>query len=207
MPRHVAHSSSTTSPHAARRRLLHLHHAFGCLGTSRDSSSTTSPHVARRDYFTYAVRSGASARRATRHAARCRLLRLTRLVVDYLAHAARSRHAARHRLLRLCHVSGCLGMSCGSSSTIFPMPCIRARSLAARLLVGRSHWLSPCAQSLYPAARLRCHLTCCLVALSLLRLRRASGRAVLLLDFSSVDRTGPRRAPSHSVSRLDFAAA
>jgi hypothetical protein len=74
----------------ARRRLLRLHHASGCLGTSRglsrDSSWTTllTPrvrvprHVARLvvdyftsrrlvvDYFAYAVRPGASARRATR---------------------------------------------------------------------------------------------------------------------------------------------
>jgi hypothetical protein len=83
----------------ARRRLLHLHRASGCFGTSRglsrDSSSTTSPcassssitlptpcvrvprHVARLvtrlviDYFDYAVHPGASARRAARHAARC----------------------------------------------------------------------------------------------------------------------------------------
>jgi hypothetical protein len=85
---------------AARRRLIRLHRAFGCLGTSRGSSrdllrrafgclgmsrsssrcssSTTShtprvrvpPHVARLvsllvvDYFAYAARPGASARRA-----------------------------------------------------------------------------------------------------------------------------------------------
>jgi hypothetical protein len=50
---------------AARRRLLRLHRAFGCLGTSRDSLSTSSPtpHV-----------------RVTRHVAqaRRRLLRLRR---------------------------------------------------------------------------------------------------------------------------------
>jgi hypothetical protein len=36
------------------------------------------------------------------------------------------------------------------------------------------------------------------------RLRRASGRAVSRLDFSSVGRTGSRCAPGHSVSRLDY---
>jgi hypothetical protein len=33
-----------------------------------------------------------------------------------------------------------------------PMPCIRTRRLAARLLVGRSHWLSSCVRSLRLAA-------------------------------------------------------
>jgi hypothetical protein len=54
------------------------------------------------DYFVYAARLGASARRAARHAARRtarrRLLRLAQ---------------ARHRLLRLRRVSGCLGTSHG----------------------------------------------------------------------------------------------
>jgi hypothetical protein len=77
----------------ARRRLLHLRHASGCLGTSRDSSrglsSTTLPparvrvprHIVRLvsplavDYFDYTARPGASARRAARHTARHRLLR------------------------------------------------------------------------------------------------------------------------------------
>jgi hypothetical protein len=111
----------------ARRRLLRLRRATGCLGTSRGSScgslrrssSTTSPtprdrvprHVARLvawlvvspvvDYFAYAARSGASARRATSRVAHCvarrQLLRLhrasrhvarpvTRLIVDYSVH-------------------------------------------------------------------------------------------------------------------------
>jgi hypothetical protein len=38
----------------------------------------------------------------------------------------------------------------------------------------------------------------------LLRLHRALGRAVLPLDFSSVGCTGSRRAPGHSVLRLDY---
>jgi hypothetical protein len=78
--------------HVARRRLLRLRRASGCLGSSRDSSSTTSTtprvrllrHVARLvaplvvDYFAYAAHPGASARRAARLAARGRLLRLHR---------------------------------------------------------------------------------------------------------------------------------
>jgi hypothetical protein len=100
---------------------------FASRGSSRHSSSTTLPraslssttlstsrvrvprHVARLvvDYFTYAARPGASARRAA-----C--------------------HAARRRLLRLHRASRCLGtsrgLSCGSSSTTSP----RVGSYAAR---------------------------------------------------------------------------
>jgi hypothetical protein len=85
---------------ATHRRLLRLRRASGCLGMSRSSSSNTSPtsyvrvarHVARIvaplivDFFAYAARPDASARRA----ARCRLLHL-------------------HR------ATGCLGTSRGSS--------------------------------------------------------------------------------------------
>jgi hypothetical protein len=93
-------SSSTTSPpprpgasarladrRAARRRLLRLCRASGCLGTSRGSSRVV-------DYFAYVVRLGASARHAARRVVRC---------------------ATHRRLLRLCRASGCLDMSRGSS--------------------------------------------------------------------------------------------
>jgi hypothetical protein len=134
----------------ARRRLLRLRRASGCLGTSLGSSrglsrrssstsppragsvSTTSPtprvrvprHLARLftrlvallvvdysasrrlvvNYFAYAARPGASARRAARHTA-CRAARRQLL---RLAHA-------RRQLLRQCRASGCLGTSRGSS--------------------------------------------------------------------------------------------
>jgi hypothetical protein len=71
-----------------------------------------------------------------------------------------------------------------------PMPCIRTRRLTARLLVGRSHWLSSCARSLRLAAR----LLVVRIAPALLRLCRGSGRTVSPLDFSSVGRTGSHRA-------------
>jgi hypothetical protein len=49
---------------------------------------------------------------------------VVRLVVDYFAHAAlpgdSARRAARRRLLLPRRASGCLGMSCGSSSTTSP---------------------------------------------------------------------------------------
>jgi hypothetical protein len=140
----MSHSSSrgsslTTLPRAARRRLLHLRRASGCLGTSCGSSSATLP--------TPRVR-------VPRHVARLVVNYFARLrpVVDYFAYAARpgasTRRAARRRLLCLRLASGCLGTSRGSSST--------TRCLAARLLVGRSHWLSPCARSLRLAVRLLC---------------------------------------------------
>jgi hypothetical protein len=60
-------SARRAALHAARCRLLRLHHTFGCLGTSR------------LDYFVYVARSGASARRTARHATHRRLLRVPRL--------------------------------------------------------------------------------------------------------------------------------
>jgi hypothetical protein len=83
-----------SSRRAARHRLLRLRRASGCLSMPRGSSSTTSPplrvqvprHIVRLvtqlvvdyftsrrlviDYFDYAARLGASARRAARCAAR-----------------------------------------------------------------------------------------------------------------------------------------
>jgi hypothetical protein len=160
-------SAHRAARHAVRHRLLRLRRTSRCLGTSRGSSrdssrgssSSTSPtprvrvprHVARLvtrlvvDYFTYAACTGASAHRAARHAARCRLLRLrcasgclgtshgssrgssrrsslttspTPARPGASAHCANrhvARRAARRRLLRLRRASGCLGTSCSSS--------------------------------------------------------------------------------------------
>jgi hypothetical protein len=128
-------------------------------GSSCRSSSTTSPtprvwvprHVAGLvlDYFAYAARLGASARRAAPRAARRRLLRL-HCASGYLA-----RCAARCRLLRLCCAIGCLGPSRGSLSTsrrlcrstsrrsVAPALVVRrSLHLAARVLVARLHWLN-----------------------------------------------------------------
>jgi hypothetical protein len=105
--------------YATRRRLLRLRRASGCLGTSRGSSrgwsSTTSTtpcvrvsrHIAWLvvDYFAYAARPGASARRA-----------------------------ARRRLLCVRRASGCLGTSRGSSSTNSPTPRDRVPQHVARLV-------------------------------------------------------------------------
>jgi hypothetical protein len=125
------------------------------------------------DYFAYAARPGASAHRAARHTARCRLLRApqlrlaatlallqprraSRLLVSWQhwlyinyatrlgASARRATHhaahrAAHHRLLHLRCASGCLGTSrassCGSSSTTLPTPRVRVPRHVARLIM------------------------------------------------------------------------
>jgi hypothetical protein len=87
---------------------------------------------------------------------------------------------------------------CTGSTT--PMSCIRMRRLDARLLVGRSHWLSSCVRSLRLAAR----LLVIRIASALLRLCCASVRAVSTLNFSSVGRAGSFRVPGHSVVRRDY---
>jgi hypothetical protein len=145
----------------ARRLLLRLHRASGCLGTSRDSSrgssSTTSPsprvrvprHIAWLviDYFDYASRPVASARRV-------------------------ARRTARRRLLRLRRVSGCLGTSrgssCGLSSTTSPPPCVRVPRQVARLVVDYFDYAARPVASAQHAARRAAHRR-------LLRLRHASG--------------------------------
>jgi hypothetical protein len=138
-------SARRAARHPACRRLLRLRRASRCLGTSHgssrssslttspraDSSSTTSPtprvrvprHVTRLvtrlvvDYFDYAARSGALARRVAHHAAR---------------------RAACRRLLRLRRASGCLGTSLGllrgSSSTTTTTPRVRVPRHVARLI-------------------------------------------------------------------------
>jgi hypothetical protein len=135
-------SACRAARHVARRRLLHLRRASGCLGTSRGLSSTTSTtprvrvprHVAWLisplvvDYFTYAARPGASARRAARHAARRRLLRLRR---------ASGCVRTSRGLLR--DSSSTTSPRAGSSSTTSPSPRVRLRRhvawLVARLVV------------------------------------------------------------------------
>jgi hypothetical protein len=109
--------SGASAHRAARRRLLRLRRASGCLdtscGSSRGLSSTTSPtprvrvpqHVARLvvplvvDYFAYTACPGASARRAARHAARRRLLRASRLRLAATLTLLRVRHAPPRRRL------------------------------------------------------------------------------------------------------------
>jgi hypothetical protein len=152
----------------ARRRLLRLRCASGCLGSSRGSScrssSTTSPHAALSSITSPPLRV-----RVPRHVARLVSWIVARLVVDYFAYSARpgasarraarrvARCAARRRLLRLRHASGCLGTSRGpspgSSSTT---PCTATSSCG--------HAGSTSAMS--------CVVTTCLTAtLALLRVR------------------------------------
>jgi hypothetical protein len=202
VPRHVtrlvvdyfayAARPGASARRAARRRLLRLHRASGCLNTSRGSScrssSTTSPtprvrvprHVARHiarlvvDYFDYArvrvlrhvarsssTTSTTSRVRVPRHVARL-VTRLVAPLVVYFDYAARpgasarraTRHAARRaahrRLLCLHGASECLGTSRGLSSTTSPTPRVRVPRHVTRLVVDyfvrrdfvlRPHWL------------------------------------------------------------------
>jgi hypothetical protein len=131
---------------AAATDILRLRRASGCLSTSRGSSSTTSlmprvrvpRHVAWLvvDYFTYAARLGASARRVahmlrgssstTSPTPRVRVPRhVAWLVVDYFTYAARLGASAR----RVAH------MLRGSSSTTSPTPRVRVPRNVARLVV------------------------------------------------------------------------
>jgi hypothetical protein len=114
---------------------------FGCFGTSRDSlrgsSSTTSTtprvrvprHVARLvtrlvvDYFTYAVRPGASAHRAAHHLARRRLLHLRRTSSCFGTSRGLSRDSSLTTSPRA-----------GSSSTTSPTPRVRVPRHIARLV-------------------------------------------------------------------------
>jgi hypothetical protein len=147
----------------ARRRLLHLRCAFGFLGTSPGSSLVV-------DYFAYAVRPGASARRAARrvarYAARHAARRAARRRLLYLAQA-------HHRLLHLRRASGCLGTSPGSSLVVdyfsyTARPGASARRAAHRVARRAAH---------HAARRAACRRLLCLTQAHcrLLRLRRASG--------------------------------
>jgi deoxycytidylate deaminase len=164
----------------------------------------------------------ASCIRVPRHVTRLVSRLVTRLVVDYFACAARPGASARQAdRRRPCVVSPLDFSSVGrngsrrasghyvsrrdySSSELHRIYCAYTvhpdASLAARLLVGRSHLLSPCVRSLCLAVR----LLVVRIAPALLRLCRASGRVVSPLDVSSVGRTGSRHASGHCVSQRDY---
>jgi hypothetical protein len=172
----------------ARRRLLRLRCASGCLGmscgSSRGSSSTTStmPRV-----------------RVPRHVARLITRLVAPLVVDYFAYVARpgasAHRAARHRLLHLCRASGCFGTShglsrdsssttsplAGSTSTTSPTPRVRVPRhvawLVTRLVVDYFTYAArPVASACCEACRVtrRRQLRLAQARRRLLHLRRAS---------------------------------
>jgi hypothetical protein len=123
------------SRRAARRRLLRLRRASGCLDTLRGSSPSPS-----------STTSNTPRIRVPRHVVRL----VTQLLVDYFDYAARpvatacraahyaARRAARRRQLRQRHASQCLGTSCGSSSgsssTTSPTSCVQLLRHVARLV-------------------------------------------------------------------------
>jgi hypothetical protein len=124
---HPGASARGAARRVARRRLLHLRRASGCLGTSRGwscgssrrSSSTTSPPPRVR---------------VPRHVARLVLRLVAPLVVDYFAYAARlgaSACRAAHRLLSTTPPRA------GSSSTTLPTPRVWVPRHIARLIACR----------------------------------------------------------------------
>jgi hypothetical protein len=155
-------SARRAARRVARRQLLHLCRASGCLGSSRGSSSTTStmPRV-----------------RLLRHVARLVVdyFALRGLVVDYFAYAARSgasascaaRLTVRRRLFHLHRASGCLGTSRGSShGSSSTTPCSATSSCGHT----GSTSATPCVAT-----------TCLVETLALLQLRRAPPRRLLLV--------------------------
>jgi hypothetical protein len=90
----------------------------------------------------------------------------------------------------------------GSTST---MPCAATTRLpVARALPHALSHRSTSRRSCVRSLRLAARLLVVRIAPALLRLCRASGRAVSMLDFSSVGRTGSRRVPGHSIVRRDY---
>jgi hypothetical protein len=179
---------------AAATDILRLRRATKCLGTSRGSLSTTSPTqrvrvprlvvrpVARLvapllvEYFEYATRPGASARRA-----------------------------ARRRLLRLRRVSGCLvssrGSSRRSSSTTSPTPYVRVPRHVARLVVDFFAYVARPGASAHRTAR-RGLLRLAQARRRLLHLRCVSGCLGSSRGSSSTTSTTPRVQVPRHVARL-----
>jgi hypothetical protein len=125
-----------TWPHRVYLNLVTRHDYLwpGCINFTTPTPRIWTRRLAARLLVGWSHRLSLSARRS-----------VSRLAHPCTMHpGASTRRAARRRLLRLRRASGCLGTSCGSSST--------TRRLAARLLLGRSHWLSPCVRSLRLAA-------------------------------------------------------
>jgi hypothetical protein len=141
-------------------------HAFGCLGSSRGPSSGL-----HRLYCAYAMHPNApslplnfssvgrtGSQRASGHCVSRRDYSssgLHRLYCAYAVHPdAPSRRSTSRRSIALALAVRPVTASRGTTTrhpnctcSTVPMPCIRTRCLDARLLVNRSHWLSPCARS------------------------------------------------------------
>jgi hypothetical protein len=120
----------------ARRRLLRLRRASGCLGTARGSSRCSSSTTSSRAGSSLTT-SPTSSVRVPRHVARLVTRIVARLVVDYFTYAARLGASAR----RAAHRSSSttprrVGLSRGSlrrsSSTTSPTPRVRVPRHVAR---------------------------------------------------------------------------
>jgi hypothetical protein len=188
----------------------------GCINSTSTMSSIATLSVAARVvvrshllYFNYVVRRDYSSPGRTGSTSTTSCAATTRLPVAWAlpqpCHALSCRSTSRRSVglaLTVRPVTASRGATTRrpdcTSSTV-SMLCILTRHLAARFLVGRSHWLSSCIRSL----RLAVRLLVVRIAPALLRLSRASGRVVSTLDFSSVSRTVSRRVPGHSIVRRD----
>jgi hypothetical protein len=118
-----------TDRRVARRRLLCMRRASGCLGTSRGS-----PLVV--NYFAYAARPGASARRAARCATRRRLLRLRRVSECLGTSRGPSRGSS--------FITPCAATSsCDHDGSTSATPCVVTTCLAATLALLRVRHVPP----------------------------------------------------------------
>jgi hypothetical protein len=126
----------------ARRRLLRLRRASGCLGTSRGtsrgssccSSSTTLPRAG-----SSSTTSPPPRVRVPRHVARLVMRLIAPLVVDHFAYIARLGALLIAQLI-VDYFTYVVRSGASAPRAVRRRP--RA-IFAARLLVGRSHWLSP----------------------------------------------------------------
>jgi hypothetical protein len=159
---------SASARRAARRRLLRLRHASGCLSSSRGSSPTTSPTPCVSHWLDSSRGSSTTTSPTPRVRVPWHVARLVvnysasrKLVVDYCAYAARpgasarraSHRVAHRRLLRLARAH---------------MPRVRVPRHVARLVVDHFAYAARPGASASHAARLAARRR-------LLRLRRASG--------------------------------
>jgi hypothetical protein len=205
----------------AHRQQLRLRRASWCLGTSRGSSrssslttSTTPPvrvprHVARHitrlvaplvvDYFAYAARPGASARRAARREASRRLLHLRRASGCFGTSRGLSRDS-----------SSTTSPHAGSSSTTSPTPHVQVPRHVARLVVENFDYAAHPGASARRAAH---HATRRAARRRLLRLRRAfwcfgTSRSSSCGSLSTTSPTPCVRVPRHValvVENFDYA--
>jgi hypothetical protein len=118
---------------AARRRLLHLRHMFGCLGTSRGSSSTTPPRPGSSSTTPPCVR-------VPQHVVRLVTWLVAPLVVDYSAsrslvvdYSVRRDFVLRPHWLYFSHAVGRDYLPCGNTGSTSSTPRAATTSSSGRI--------------------------------------------------------------------------